>query len=52
MTKKMVDYNSCDSPYKSYEKHGGGYPPDIGDTLRSLKVEIRCCKVDSDKIIH
>ena len=52
MTSKMVDYSSRDSPYRSYEQHGEGYSPDITDTLRNLKSEIRSCKEDNDLIIQ
>jgi len=40
----MADYNSLDSPYRLDEQHGEGYSPEIADTLRSLKVEIRVAK--------
>lgn len=56
--KKIKDYeknsglHSCDSPYKSIEKQGDEYSPDIADTLRSLKVEIRSWRVDNDRIIQ
>ena len=52
MTRKMVDYSSRDTPYKSDGKHSDGYSLDIADTLRSLKVMIRSCKVDNDMIIQ
>ena len=52
MTSKMVDYNSHDSPYMLDEQPRDEYSSDIADTLRSLKVEIRSCKVDNDIIIH
>jgi len=52
MTRKMVDYNSQDSPYKSDEQHGDEYSLDIKDTLRSLKEDIISCKVDNDRIIQ
>ena len=52
MTSNMVDYSSRDSPYGSYEHHGVGNSSDLVDTLRSLKVEIKICKEDNDKIIH
>jgi len=51
MTSKMVDYSSQDYPYRSDEQHGDGYSPDIADTLRSLKAEIRSCKADDEKNI-
>ena len=44
MTRKMVEYNSHDFPYISNEQYGDGYSPDIADTLRSLKEEIRSYK--------
>ena len=49
MASKMVDYK--DSPYESEEKYGGGSPFYLAITLRSLKEEIRSCKVDNDKIM-
>lgn len=52
MTKKMVDYTSHDSPYRSYKQHGDEWSPGIADTLRSLKQEIRSCKADNDRIIQ
>ena len=48
MTSIMVDYSSCDSPYRSVEQQGDEYSPDIVDTLRILKAEIKSCKVDND----
>lgn len=48
----MVDYKSHDSPYMSVEKQGDEYSPHIADTLRILKVEIRSCKEDNDRIIQ
>ena len=48
----MVDYSSHDSPYRSVEQQGDEYSPDIADTLRSLKVEIKSCKVYNDKIFE
>ena len=51
MTRKMVDYSSRDSPYRSNEKNGDEYSPHIADTLRSLMAEIRSCKADNDRII-
>ena len=50
MDNQMVDYK--DSPYESDEHHGVGNSSDLEDTLRSLKEEIRSCKVDNDKIIR
>ena len=52
MTSKMVDYSSRDSPYGSNEKRGVGNSSDLVDTLRSIKEEIRICKVDNVKIIQ
>jgi len=52
MTRKMADYSSRDSPYRSNEWARDGYSPNIGDTLRILKVEIRICKVDNERIIQ
>ncbi len=51
MTRKMVDYSSRDSPYRSDEQHGDEYSFDIVDTLRSLKATIISFKVDNDEII-
>lgn len=51
MNRNMVDLGSRDSPYRSDAKHGDEYSPDRVDTLRNLKVEIRSCKADNDKII-
>ena len=45
MTRKMVDYNSRDSPYGSDEKRGVGDSSDLEDKLRSLKEKIRICKL-------
>ena len=47
----MVDYSSYDSPYRSDEQHRDACSPGIAYTLRSLKAEIKSCKVDNDKII-
>lgn len=44
----MVDYKY--SPYESDEQ-SGGHSYDLADTLRSLKKEIRSCKVDNDRTI-
>lgn len=52
MTRRMVDYSSCDSPYILDEKHGDGYSPSIEDTVRSLKLKIKSCKEDNDMIIQ
>ncbi len=51
MTRNIVYYNSQDSPYASNEKHGIGHSFDLVDTLRSLKVEVRICKVDNGRIM-
>lgn len=51
MTRRMVDYSSRDSPYRSNKKHGDEYSPDMADTLRRLEAEIKSCKVDNDRII-
>ena len=48
----MVNYNSWESPYRLDKQHGDGHSPDIADTLRSLKVEIRSYKADNDRIIQ
>jgi len=50
MNSKMIDF--IDSPYESDELHGVGHFCDLADTLRSLKEEIRNCKVDNDKIMQ
>lgn len=52
MTRKMVDYNSCDSSYSLDEQHGNEHSPDIADTLRALKEKIKSCKEDNDRIIQ
>lgn len=52
MMSRMVDYISRDSPYRSIENKGDEYSPDIEDTLRSLKAEIRSCKADNNKLIE
>lgn len=46
----MVDYK--DSPYELEEKYGVGNSPNLADTLRSLKEEIRSCKENNDRIIQ
>lgn len=48
----MLDYNSWDSPYRSAKQQGDEYSPNIADALRSLKANIRSCKVDNDNIIE
>jgi len=45
----MVDYKG--SPYESNEQCGVGISYDLEGTLRSLKEEIRSCKMDNDKIM-
>ena len=45
MDRNMVDYK--DSPYDSYEQHGGK-SFNLVDTMRSLKEEIRICTVDNE----
>ena len=52
MTSIMVEYISRDSPYRSDEQHVDEYSHDIANILRSLKVEIRNCKADNDRIIQ
>ena len=52
MTSKMVDYSSRDSPYRLDEQHRDDYSPDIKNTLRSLKKEIRSWNLDNEKIIQ
>ena len=52
MTRKMLDYSSRDSPYKSVGKQGDECSPNIADTLRSLRENIRSHKVDNDKFIE
>lgn len=58
----MVEYSSHESPYNIYvnsyeldrsvEQQGDDYSPDIVDTLRSLKEEIKSCKEDNSKLIE
>ena len=50
MANKVVDY--IESPYASAGWRGVGQLSDLEDTLRSLKEEIRSCKVDNDKIMQ
>jgi len=50
MASKVVDYR--DSPYESEEQYGVGKSSDLEVTLRSLKEEIRSCKVDNDRIMQ
>ncbi len=52
MTSKMVDNISRDSPYRSDEQQGDMHSPNIENTLRSLKAEIRSCKAKNDRIIQ
>ena len=49
MASKMSDHK--DSPYESEEQYGVGNSSDLAVMLRSLKEEIRICKVDNDIII-
>jgi len=46
----MVDYKG--SPYEYEEKYGVGNSFDLEVTQRSLKEEIRSCKIDNDKIMQ
>ena len=50
MASKVVYY--IESPYASNEQCGVRHTSDFIDTLRSLKEEIRSCKVGNDQIIH
>ena len=50
MASKVVDY--IESPYVSDGQRGVGNSSDLADTLRSLKEEMRSCKVDNDKIMQ
>jgi len=52
MTRRMVDYISCDSVYKSNDQERDEYSLDIVDNLRILKVEIKSHKEDNDSIIR
>ena len=52
MTRKMVDYNSRDTPYISVGQLGDGYSPSVVDTLRSLREEIISCKEDNDRLVE
>jgi len=62
MKTRMIDYNSHESSYRPYVNSmegersighlGEEYSPDIVDTLRSLRVDIRSCKVDNNKLIE
>lgn len=52
MTSEMVDYSSCDSPYRSTRKKGGKHSPSISYTLRSLRAEIKSCKEDNDRLVE
>lgn len=52
MMRKMVDYNSRDSPYRLIEYQGHEYSLDITNTLRSLKVDIRSCKAENDRLVE
>ena len=50
MASKMVDYK--DSTYESKDQYSIGNSSDLVVTLRSLKEEIRSCKVDNGRIIQ
>ena len=50
MASKMVDYK--ESPYESEDQYSVGNSSNLANTLRSLKEEIRSCKVDNDRIIQ
>jgi len=52
MKNKMVDYSSCDHPYKSVRKQGEAYSPGIVDKLRRMRKEIRSCKVENDRLVE
>ena len=52
MTRKMVDYNSHDSPHISVGKQGEEYSLGIADTLSSLREEIKSCKPDNDSLVE
>lgn len=52
MTRKMVDHSSRDSTYRLVGQQGDEYSPDIADTLTSLRVEIKSCKVDNDRLLE
>ncbi len=51
MMRRMVDYSSCDSPYRSIKHQGDEYSSNIDDALRSLKARIRSCKADNNRLI-
>ena len=50
MTSKVVDYKDC--PYESGEQSGVGNSSNLANTSRSLKEEIRICKVENEKIMQ
>jgi len=52
MMRKIVYYSSHESPYRSVGKQGDEHSLGVADTLRSLRVEIRSCKVDDDKLVE
>ena len=52
MTRKVVDYNSRDSPYILVGQQGDEYSLTIANTLRSLRAEIKSCKVDNDRLVE
>jgi len=52
MIRKKVDYSPHDPPYKSVGKQGEGYSPDIENTIRSLRVEIKRSKENNDRLVE
>lgn len=62
LKRKVVDYSSHDSQYKldvksvewerSVDQREEEYSPNLADTLRSLRVEIRSCKADNNMFIE
>lgn len=51
MRSRMVDYSLRDAAYKSIEKQGEVQSPDLANTQRSLKEEIKSWKQDTNKMI-
>lgn len=49
MARKVVEY--IEYPYAFDGQHAVGHSSYLADTLRSLREEIRSCKVDNDKIM-
>ena len=57
----IVDYNSYDFPCKhdvksvewerSFEQQGEEYSPELANTLKSFRVDIRRCKADNNRLI-